>query len=400
MARHRANRLMSRPSVALKPTPEPNAQPGLKRVVSPGRMASGPALPSAQDDGLDAFSSEQELSYESAPSPVAGTRAPSRTPALLAVAAVTVAGVLVTGSMYWSRSGGGASASGSAAAVVTGQAQFDSQPTGADVLIDGQLRGKTPLKLALPVGTHTLEIRSDVGSRSLPLTIEAGVVVSQYVELQSTPGALTGRLEIVSDPPGAQVSLDGVAKGVTPLSLDAVEARDHVVSLTRGGSTMYRTVRVAPGSSASVVVSMNAAAPGAVGGYLALAMPFEVQVLEGGRLIGTSSTERLMMPTGRHQLELVNATLQFRTTVDVNIEAGRTASPAVAIPEGTLSVNALPWADVTIDGQSVGTTPLANVRLPIGSHEIVWRHPELGERRQTVSVTGGAPARIGVNFTQ
>lgn len=399
MARHRANRLMSRPSVVLKPTPEPNAQPSLKRVASPGRHASGPGLSSAHDDGLDAFASEQDLSYEIAPSPVVAPPAPSRTPALLAIAAVAAAGVVATGSMYLSRSGG-ESASQSAAAVVTGQAQFDSQPTGADVLIDGQLRGKTPLKLALPVGTHALEIRGDVGSRSIPLTIEAGVVVSQYVELRSTPDAVTGRLEIVSDPPGAQVSLDGVAKGVTPLLLDAVEARDHVVSLTRGGSTMYRTVRVAPGASASVVVSMNAAAPGAVGGYLTLAMPFEVQVLEGGRLIGTSSTERLMMPTGRHQLELVNTTLQFRTTVDVNIEAGRTASPTVAIPEGTLSVNALPWADVTIDGRSVGTTPLANVRLPIGSHEIVWRHPELGERRQTVSVTGGAPARIGVNFTQ
>lgn len=391
---------MSRPSLVVKTTPEPNPQPSLKRVAPPGRLTSGPGPSGAHDEGLDAFASEQEFSYELPPAPVGAPPSPSRTPALLAIAAVAAAGVVVTSTMYLSRSGGGLSTSRSAAAVVTGQAQFDSQPTGADVLIDGQLRGKTPLKLALPVGTHTLDIRGDAGSRSLPLTIEAGVVVSQYIELQSAPDVLTGRLELASDPPGAQVSLDGVVKGVTPLTLDAVEARDHVVSLTRGGSTMYRTVRVTPGSSASVMVSMNAATPGAVGGYLALAMPFEVQVLEGGRLIGTNSSERLMMPTGRHQLELVNASLLFQTTIVVNIEAGRTASPAVAIPEGTLSVNALPWADVTVDGRSVGTTPLANVRLPIGSHEIVWRHPELGERRETVLVTGGAPVRAGVNFTQ
>jgi serine/threonine-protein kinase len=65
-----------------------------------------------------------------------------------------------------------------------------------------------------------------------------------------------------------------------------------------------------------------------------------------------------------------------------------------------LSVNALPWAEVEIDGQPVGTTPLANLSLPIGSHEIVWKHPERGERRRTVAITASSPARIGVDFSQ
>jgi hypothetical protein len=60
----------------------------------------------------------------------------------------------------------------------------------------------------------------------------------------------------------------------------------------------------------------------------------------------------------------------------------------------------LPWADVSVDGQSVGTTPLANLVVPIGSHEVVWLHPQLGERRQTVAVTAQAPARVGVDFTK
>ena len=53
-----------------------------------------------------------------------------------------------------------------------------------------------------------------------------------------------------------------------------------------------------------------------------------------------------------------------------------------------------------IDGRPVGTTPLANLSLPIGSHEIVWKHPQLGERRQTVTVTASMPARIGVDFSR
>ena len=76
------------------------------------------------------------------------------------------------------------------------------------------------------------------------------------------------------------------------------------------------------------------------------------------------------------------------------------ATATVTLPNGTLSVNALPWAEVWVDGRSSGTTPLANLAVPIGSHEIVLRHPQLGERRRTVTVTTQTPVRVGVDFAQ
>jgi hypothetical protein len=80
------------------------------------------------------------------------------------------------------------------------------------------------------------------------------------------------------------------------------------------------------------------------------------------------------------------------------------AAPSIAAaPQtvlGTLSINAKPWADVWVDGQPVGMTPLANLRVAVGSHAILWRHPQLGERRQTIEVTADTPARIGMNFRE
>jgi hypothetical protein len=35
---------------------------------------------------------------------------------------------------------------------------------------------------------------------------------------------------------------------------------------------------------------------------------------------------------------------------------------------------------------------------PIGRHEVVLRHRELGERRESVLVTLGQPARVSVDF--
>ncbi|MEO7891202.1 MAG: hypothetical protein ABIW19_14480 [Vicinamibacterales bacterium] len=73
-------------------------------------------------------------------------------------------------------------------------------------------------------------------------------------------------------------------------------------------------------------------------------------------------------------------------------------SPAAAVAMGRLSINAKPWADVWVDGQLVGTTPLANLRVPVGGHEVLWRHPQLGERRATVHVGTDTPARSAVDL--
>lgn len=351
--------------------------------------------PVREDEGLDAFSTEQEIRFKTQPPPARS----KRRQALIPVAGLALAAVLAGGYLVVNQQPVASSPVPSSASAPTGQAQFDSRPTGADVLIDGAVRGQTPLKLALPVGSYELEIRSEAGTRTLPLTIEAGMLVSQYVELLAAPTlAQPGRLEIASDPAGAQVSVDGIARGVTPLTIEKVEAREHAITLTRGGVAVQRTVNVKAGATASVMVAMSTPRPGAVGGYLSFSLPFEAQVFEGERLIGTSSSDQLMIPTGKHELELVNTALEFRWPLSVQVEPGRVVTPAVPIPDGTISINALPWAEVFIDGRGVGTTPLANLSVPIGEHDVVWRHPQLGERRQRVTVTAQRPARVGVNF--
>lgn len=272
-------------------------------------------------------------------------------------------------------------------------------PKGLRVLIDGVERGTTPIMLTLPVGAHTLELQGEAGSRSMPFTVDSAVAVSQFIELAPTAPP-TGRLDISSTPAGARVRVDGEDRGVTPIVLDEVAAGGHVVSLSRGTVTIDRQVDVAAGGTAAVFASLGGDSPasGSVGGFVSLRAPFELQVSEGGRVLGTTSTDRLMVPTGRHQFELASAALQYRTSVTVDVKAGAEAEIVVFVPNGSLSINAAPWAEVTVDGRAVGTTPLANLTVPIGQHEVIWRHPQLGERRQTVTVTTQAPVRVGVNL--
>ena len=161
-------------------------------------------------------------------------------------------------------------------AYLSGWVYWLSLPVGALALLMIRYVAKTSWGLLL---TRPFE----AATRTLPLTIAAGVLVSQYVELTAAPAVNTGRLDITSDPPGAQVSVDGIARGVTPLTLDAIDAREHAITLTRAGATVLRKVKVTPGATASVFAALGTTAtPGAVGGYIALSVPFEVQVLEEG----------------------------------------------------------------------------------------------------------------------
>jgi len=128
-------------------------------------------------------------------------------------------------------------------------------------------------------------------------------------------------------------------------------------------------------------------------------LPIDVQVFEKGVFLGTSS-DRLELSPGFHQLELVNESLGYRSMQPVTITAGRPAQVSPGLPGGTLSINAEPWSDVSIDGRWVGQTPLANIQVPIGAHQIVFRHPQFGEQTRTAVVSTAAPTRLSVDLRQ
>ena len=67
-------------------------------------------------------------------------------------------------------------------------------------------------------------------------------------------------------------------------------------------------------------------------------------------------------------------------------------------PMGTVHLNAQPWAEVWLDGQRVGETPIGNLAVPIGRHQFVFSNPELGEKRYDVLVTLLAPTHLTVDM--
>jgi serine/threonine protein kinase len=282
-------------------------------------------------------------------------------------------------------------------APVTGTLSVQTNPPGVAVFVDGVSRGNTPARLSLSAGSHILELRGRGVPRVVPISVTAGSEVSQYLELPETPS--TGSLLIQSDPPGARVSVDGVVHGAAPISVADLAPGDHEVVLQADGGTPVRQhVVIQAGVTSSVLTPVTTASPGPVSGWLTVKSPVTMDIKESGRLLGTTDTDRIMMTVGRHDLEIVNQTLGYHTNRVVLIPPGKVASLGIDLPQGVINLNAAPWAEVWIDGRRVGETPIGNLPISIGPHEVVFRHPQFGEKRQAVSVTANAPVRLSVDM--
>jgi hypothetical protein len=194
------------------------------------------------------------------------------------------------------------------------------------------------------------------------------------------------------------VTIDGRDFGTSPVTVKDLQPGDHLVVLENEFGSIQESVTIEAGVTASLVVPLKSAAGAPSPGWISVVAPADVQVYANQQLIGTNRSARIMLPPGRHQLEFVNEALAFKATRSVSVAPAQVSTVKLDWPRGTLSVNALPWAEVSIDGERVGETPIGNVSLPIGTHDVVFRHPELGEQRHKVHVTLAAPARLSVDL--
>jgi hypothetical protein len=282
----------------------------------------------------------------------------------------------------------------------SGTVAVTTNPPGVQVLLDGQPLGVTPTTLTVTAGAHVLELRGAGEPRSIPIDVTAGAQLSQYIEMGKSQSTL-GNLQVRTEPAGGQIIVDGVPIGPSPVTVVDLQPGEHSVVVETEAGTTRQTVVVEAGATASLVAqlpSAPAAPSGPTSGWISVNSPRTVQLFEEGRLLGSSDTERLMVPTGTHRLEIVNEALGYRDTRTVQVVAGKVAPISVEFPKGTIALNAVPWADVWIDGEKVGETPIGNLAVTVGSHEIIFRHPELGEQRHTATVTLNGPARLSVDL--
>ena len=253
-------------------------------------------------------------------------------------------------------------------------------------------------------------LRWAVVALALCVIVEA-FVIARLLAGRGTvpPPAAAAQINLVTNDPGAPVMVDGRLAGVTPMdlsidsqmrsirvgtSLAVAPKQDMVV-----GSTGLDTNRFEGGrETAAARPGTVATPPPQRAGGIKVSSPIALEVFEGERRLGSTAAGIVAAPAGLHQVDLINSALGFRSRQVVDVKAGQVVALTVSPPNGRININAVPWAEVLINGKAVGETPIGNLSIPLGEHEIVFRHPQLGEVRRTAVVRSDAVTRVSANL--
>jgi PEGA domain len=201
-----------------------------------------------------------------------------------------------------------------------------------------------------------------------------------------------GQIIVQTEPAGARVLLDGKPAGESPVTLDAIAPGRHVLTFISSSGTIKRTVRVIAGKTINLEVPVFS-------GWLALFAPVVLDVSEDGKSLGTTEDKRLMIAPGHHKLALTNRELGYSAVHEVDVDAGQVTSLTID-PRGTANFSSNPDSEVWMDGRRLGVTPLAGLPVPLGVRDFIFKHPDHGERRATITVRADAPAAVSVDFTK
>ena len=155
-----------------------------------------------------------------------------------------------------------------------------SDPPGATVLLNGAVRGVTPLELPdVPKGPVSVTFRLE-GHReeTRDLLIGTGDRQVLSVRLQEIPA----RVEVVSVPPGADVQLGGKVLGRTPLTVSVPAGRHELRVDFPGGGAVSRSIDLRAGGRASETFRIE----DSVGRLEIVTIPAGARVFVDGKPVG------------------------------------------------------------------------------------------------------------------
>ena len=192
-----------------------------------------------------------------------------------------------------------------------------------------------------------------------------------------------GSLRVSSTPPGAQVLVDGKARGVTPLTLTDISPGSHEVALQSDAGTVTRTVTVSANATAAIDEAIFS-------GFVTVYSPFEVTVSENGRVLRADDRHQIMLTAGMHELRLVNRALGYEAVRRVDVKPGDATNLQLTPDPSSLTVTASDAAEVWLDGTRVGDTPMNAVPVLSASTRLWSSAPP---EASAASTSRSAPSR-------
>jgi len=248
-----------------------------------------------------------------------------------------------------------------------GSIYVESSPSGAVISVNNANQGHAPVTITgLWPGTYTIKAElTGYEDFTSTTTISGATRSSVYCPL--VPENSGTGLYIVSTPEKANVYIDGIYKGVTPLMLGDPATGSHSLEVKLYGYGTWKSmIDVHGGGTKTISAILNQEDPDSNRGIHVSSKPAGAKVILDGLAKGYTPLTLNSIASGIHILEIENpGYVSWKSTVDIPEtgikEISINLTPGAAGSPGWITISSNPEnALVTLDGTYVGRTTLNN----------------------------------------
>jgi formylglycine-generating enzyme required for sulfatase activity len=265
----------------------------------------------------------------------------------------------------------------------------------AEVYVDGTRAGNAPLdRFAVKPGDHVIAVKAPrYLPQEQPITIQGGGV-EQPIEVTLAPGWASVSLD--SSPPGAELRVDDVVVGTTPLTVD-VDHGERALELKLTGFKSWRQTLVV---EAGVAQQLPAVALVKADGLIDVrTSPSGAAVTVDGRFRGETPLELELAPGRSYRVSLSKAGYAAVTRT-LEPVSGQDSSLSVTL-EGMLGVVRVatdpPDSEIYVDGTARGTAP-QSIELTAVPHRIEVRKAGYATQMNTITPRPGFEQQVLVSL--
>ena len=251
----------------------------------------------------------------------------------------------------------------------------------SDIFIDGEKKGKGKWQGRLAEGTHILEARK-ISHRTTAVKLDVIVGKNESVVINN-PVPIYGALDIQSEPDEAEVYLDGVKIGETPLKKNDVLVGNRTIRFEKKGcATLTKSYTVEESNILSIYEKLDS------GKIITVTTGREGdEIYVDGKLAGHSPLD-VSMGYGRHTVKAIRNGRSVMKDIDVKINGTQTQLTLEFGKIITITTDKEGDA-IYVDGKLAGQSPLS-IDLSFGSHDIKSvRDKKSDEKRIEVKKDGG-----------
>ncbi|MHB8875021.1 MAG: PEGA domain-containing protein [Myxococcaceae bacterium] len=124
------------------------------------------------------------------------------------------------------------------------------------------------------------------------------------------------------------------------------------------------------------------------------------EVLVDGKKRGRTPLELTVAP-GAHRIELRDPAAGLRRTVKVKLASGERHTESWSPQKGTLTVEVVPFGDISVDGKSLGVVSYKSVEVWEGTHAVRVVNEELKRTEERkVQVAPGAESKTVIRLQE